>query len=85
MGLQSDVAAGRAVRGWRGRGRDTRARLPLRGPLPTPATKPHNPPYVRRCTYEDDLFANFTVSAINEHDPATPLFVYYAPVSTTPL
>lgn len=33
-----------------------------------------------RCTYEDDAFTNFTVSAINAHDPSQPFFLYFAPV-----
>lgn len=31
------------------------------------------------CAYEDDIFANFTVAAINAHNPATPMFIYFAP------
>ncbi len=33
------------------------------------------------CKYEDDLFVNFTLDAIRAHDPAVPLFAYYAPHS----
>ena len=30
------------------------------------------------CAYEDELFVNFTLGVIAEHDPATPLFYYLA-------
>ena len=33
------------------------------------------------CVYADDLYTNFTVSAIARHDPARPLFLYFAPHS----
>lgn len=33
------------------------------------------------CKYEEDVFANFTLSALRAHDPAVPLFMYYAPHS----
>ena len=36
----------------------------------------HQPP---SCRYEDDIFVNFTVSAIAAHDPSVPLFLYFAP------
>jgi len=31
------------------------------------------------CAYEDEIFTNFTVAAIARHDPAVPLFLYFAP------
>lgn len=31
------------------------------------------------CRYEDDLFTNFTVDAINAHDASKPLMIYFAP------
>jgi arylsulfatase A-like enzyme len=33
------------------------------------------------CRYEEDVFANFTLGALRAHDPAVPLFMYYAPHS----
>lgn len=31
------------------------------------------------CLYEDYLFNKYVVDAIQAHDPATPLYLYYAP------
>jgi len=31
------------------------------------------------CVYEDQLFQNHVISTINNHDPSTPLFLYWAP------
>ena len=33
------------------------------------------------CVYEDALFTDFALARIAEHDPATPLFLYFAPHS----
>lgn len=33
------------------------------------------------CPYQDLVFTNFSVNAIREHDPTTPLFLYFAPHS----
>lgn len=31
------------------------------------------------CIYEDNIFTNFTLQTIQDHDPSTPYFLYFAP------
>jgi arylsulfatase B len=45
-------------------------------PLPYPVTADGKPNLA--CTYEDDLFLHRVLSTIQTHDPATPLFFFWA-------